>query len=76
MEEAATVPAETSLDSGSISQDRDESNHSDDQQRRGEVRMISPKVADLEENVLKRANGRFGCELGWIRHDSSKCFED
>lgn len=76
MEEPAAVPAQASFDGGPIPQDGDKRDDGDNEQANRKVRVIGPKVADLEENVLKRANGRFGCELRWARHNSSQCLED
>lgn len=56
MEVAAAVPAEVPLNSGSILQDIKQHDHADDQDGKRKVRMISAKVSNLKENILKRAN--------------------
>lgn len=56
MEIATAVPAEASLNSCSIPQHIEQHDHADDQNGKREVRVISSKVSDLEEDILKCAN--------------------
>jgi hypothetical protein len=38
--------------------------------------MIRTKIADLEEDVLERANGGFGLDFGWGGDDFGEGFEN
>jgi hypothetical protein len=57
MEIATTIPAQTSLDSRPVLQDIEQHDHRNDQNGKGEVRMVRAKVSDLKENIFKRADG-------------------
>ena len=72
MEIPAAIPTQVLLNRASILKNPKQRHDTDDERDDRQVRMVCAEVSDLEEDVLKCADGGLWGKFGWVSDDSGQ----